>query len=122
MNEIVNGYKVFNSDWTCRDKQYTCPGKFEEDVDPDVCYRGIHFCKRAVDCFNYYKFDSDNHVAEVIAYGDVAEEGDKCCTNKLEIVRDLISENEDSKDRLDALVNSAIYLKVFHMYLSVFPL
>ena len=27
---IVNGYKVFNSDWTCRDKQYTCPGKFEE--------------------------------------------------------------------------------------------
>ena len=51
---VVNGYKVFNSDWTCRDKQYTCPGKFEENVEPDVCYHGMHFCKKAVDCFNYY--------------------------------------------------------------------
>jgi hypothetical protein len=30
MDKIVKGYKVFNSDWTCRDKQYTCPGTFEE--------------------------------------------------------------------------------------------
>ena len=27
--------------------------------------------------------------AEVIAYGDIAEESDKCCTNKLEIVREI---------------------------------
>ena len=85
----IKGYKVFNSDWTCRDKQYTCPGKFEEDVEIDVCSRGLHFCRKAADCFNYYKFDSNNHVAEVIAYGEVKEEGDKCCTNKLKIVREL---------------------------------
>ena len=35
--ENIKGYKVFNSDWTCRNKQYTCPGKFEEDVELDVC-------------------------------------------------------------------------------------
>lgn len=34
----VKGYKVFNSDWTCTPaegvkKQYTCPGKFEEEID-----------------------------------------------------------------------------------------
>ena len=85
----IKGYKVFNSDWTCRNKQYTCPGKFEEDVELDVCSRGLHFCKKAIDCFNYYDFDSNNHVAEVIAYGKVEEDGDKCCTNKLEIVREL---------------------------------
>ena len=28
---VVKGFKVFNPDWTCRDKQYTCPGKFEEE-------------------------------------------------------------------------------------------
>ena len=28
----VRGYKVFNPDWTCRGKQYSCPGAFEEDV------------------------------------------------------------------------------------------
>lgn len=70
----VHGYKVFNPDWTCRDKQYTCPGRFEEDVKLDVCNKGMHFCKKAADCFNYYRFDPDNRVAEVLAYGDVATE------------------------------------------------
>lgn len=86
---VVKGYKVFNSDWTCRDKRYTCPGEFEEDVELDVCHCGLHFCKKAVDCFNYYSFDSSNRVAEVIAYGEVKEKGNKCCTNKLKIVREL---------------------------------
>ena len=87
--EVVKGYKVFNSDWTCRGKQYTCPGKFEEDVTPIQCRRGMHFCKKAADCFNYYLFDQNNKVAEVIAYGEVSEEGDKCATNKLEVVREI---------------------------------
>ena len=86
---VVNGYKVFNSDWTCRDKQYTCPGKFEENVELDVCHHGMHFCKKAADCFNYYNFSSSNRVAEVVAYGEVREKGNKCCTNKLKIVREL---------------------------------
>ena len=85
----VKGYKVFNSDWTCRDKQYTCPGLFEEDVNPSVCNEGMHFCKNAADCFRYYDFDPNNHVAEVIAHGTVAEGEDKCATNKLEIVREI---------------------------------
>ena len=90
---VVKGFKVFNSDWTCspngNTKQYTCPGKFEEDITPIRCGRGMHFCKKAADCFNYYNFNPENKVAEVIAYGDIAEEGDKCCTNKLEIVREI---------------------------------
>lgn len=86
---VVNGYKVFNSDWTCRDKQYACPGKFEENIELDVCHNGMHFCKNAIDCFNYYRFNSSNRVAEVIAYGEIKEKGNKCCTNKLKIVREL---------------------------------
>ena len=85
----VKGYKVFNPDWTCKNKQYTCPGTFEEDVNPSVCNVGMHFCKNAVDCFRYYDFDPNNHVAEVIAHGTVAEGEDKCATNKLEIVREI---------------------------------
>lgn len=69
MNEIIKGFKVFNPDWTCspnrNTKQYTCPGKFEEDVTPVRCGQGMHFCKAAADCFNYYDFNPDNHVAEV---------------------------------------------------------
>ena len=86
---VVKGFKVFNPDWTCKNKQYGCPGRFEEDVTPSVCNEGMHFCKRASDCFNYYSFDPNNKVAEVIAYGEVSEEGDKCATNKLEVVREI---------------------------------
>ena len=86
---MVKGYKVFNPDWICLDKQYTCPGKFEENVDLNLCQSGMHFCKKTVDCFNYYQFDINNHIAEVIAYGEVIEDGDKCCTDKLEIVSEL---------------------------------
>ena len=86
---MVKGYKVFNPDWTCKGKQYTCPGTFEEFVNPSVCNVGMHFCKNAADCFRYYDFDPNNHVAEVIAHGTVAEGEDKCATNKLEIVREI---------------------------------
>ena len=86
---MVKGYKVFNPDWTCKGKQYTCPGTFEEDVNPSICNVGMHFCKNAADCFRYYDFDPNNHVAEVIAHGTVAEGEDKCATNKLEIVREI---------------------------------
>ena len=86
---MVKGYKVFNPDWTCKGKQYTCPGTFEEFVNPSVCNVGMHFCKNAADCFRYYDFDPNNHVAEVIAHGTVAESEDKCATNKLEIVREI---------------------------------
>ena len=89
MENIVKGYKVFNPDWTCRDKQYTCPGIFEDPGDISVCSKGMHFCKKAADCFNYYDFDPNNHVAEVIAHGKVLEGDDKCCTDKLEIVREI---------------------------------
>ena len=85
----VKGYKVFNSDWTCHGKQYSCPGTFEEFVSPSVCNVGMHFCKNAADCFRYYDFNPNNHVAEVIAHGTVAEDEDKCATNKLEIVREV---------------------------------
>lgn len=92
MSEIIKGFKVFNPDWTCspngNTKQYTCPGKFEEDVTPVRCGQGMHFCKVAADCFNYYDFNPDNHVAEVAAYGEVVEEGDKIGTrNSYEVLK-----------------------------------
>ena len=94
VQNVVHGFKVFRPDWTCdptgySPKQYTCPGKFEEEGELDVCGHGMHFCQTAADCFNYYNFDSNNKVAEVIAYGEVLTEGDKSCTDKLEIVREI---------------------------------
>jgi hypothetical protein len=85
----VKGYKVFNPDWTCRGFQYEVGKTYEENVKPSVCEKGFHFCKQAKDCFNYYQFDPNNKVAEVIALGDIAEKGDKCCTNIIKIEREI---------------------------------
>ena len=99
-NTKIKGYKVFNCDWTCKIngviKQYSCPGTFEEAVEPVLGQIGMHFCREAKHCFDYefeyahsYDFTLNNRVAEVIAYGTVIEGNTKCCTNKLEIVREI---------------------------------
>ena len=85
----VYGYKIFNPDWTCRDKQYTCPGEFKEDVKPMTCSAGMHFCPDLKDCFEYYQNNPNNHCAEVIALGEVVQDGNKCATNHLQIIREI---------------------------------
>ena len=69
-------YKVFNPDWTCRGFKYQVGETYEEDINPSVCDRGFHFCKKLADCFNYYNFDSDNKVAEIEALGDISDGDD----------------------------------------------
>lgn len=85
----VYGYKIFNPDWKCRDKQYTCPGEFKEDVNPMVCKTGMRFCSDLKDCFEYYKNNPNNHCAEVIALDEIVQDGNKCATNHLQIVREI---------------------------------
>ena len=86
---MINGYKVFNSDWTCRGFQYEVGQIYEHEGEISPCKSGFHFCKKAADCFGYYNFDSNNKVAEVEALGDIKTDGDKSVTNKIKIVREL---------------------------------
>lgn len=85
----MKGYKVFDSNWSCKGMQYKVGEKFEMIEKPIICMRGYHFCKKIVDCFNYYNFSPSNKVAEIEAYGDIVCEEEKCCTNKIKIIREL---------------------------------
>ena len=87
----MKGYKVFNSDWTCRGFQYNVGQVYEMDEKPICRNRGFHFCKKASDCFNYYSFNSNNKVAEVEALGDIDtnKNDSKCSTNKIHIIREI---------------------------------
>ena len=85
----VLGYKVFDPDWSCRGKQYEVGKSFEETGTIYVCGHGMHYCPKAADCFNYYSFNSMNKVALIMAYGEIETEGDKCCTNKILIIREI---------------------------------
>ena len=91
MGKSIKGYKVFNSDWTCKGYQYKVGGEYQMDEDIKICLRGFHFCERLVDCFGYYLFDSNNKVAEIEACGIIKKEenGNKSVTNHIKIIKEL---------------------------------
>ena len=99
----MKGYKVFNSDWTCRGFQYKVGETYEIDGKPTCCESGFHFCERLIDCFKYYDFDSNNKVAEIESLGDIDFENSKCCTNKIKIIEEL------SWEKVLTLVNTGNY-------------
>ena len=105
------GYKIINKDWTSlnRKKKYSCPGIFEEDVEPAVARIGLHYYPTMKDLMNEMSdcgiltnisvanrlrkhrimlvlvlgnIDTMN-VDEIICSINIA------CTNKLHIVREL---------------------------------
>lgn len=87
----MKGYKVFNSDWTCRGYQYEVGKTYEIAESPKCCKVGFHFCEKLADCFNYYLFDPNNKVAEIEAIGEIHfdDTNSKCCTNKIVILKEL---------------------------------
>lgn len=90
----MKGYKVFNSDWTCRGFKYEVGETYEMIDKPEICKKGFHFCEELKDCFFYYPFDCyRTKIAEIEALGDIeednSEETSKRCTNKIRIVREI---------------------------------
>ena len=86
----MKGYKAFNDDMTCRDKQYKVGETYQEDGELKICKHGIHFCERLIDVFRFYQpYPCGTKVCEVEVFGDVITDGFKSCTNKLKIVREL---------------------------------
>ena len=90
----MKGYKVFNSDWTCRGFRYKVGKTYKYEGEINICRAGFHFCKKLVDCFNYYTFNPKNKVAVVEATGRIIEEesnysNSKCVTDEIKIVKEL---------------------------------
>lgn len=90
----MKGYKVFNPDWTCRGFQYKVGETYRHEGEIGICKAGFHFCKKLVDCFNYYTFNPKNKVAIVEAIGGVIKEesnysNSKCVTDEIKIVKEL---------------------------------
>ena len=89
MGVTNRGYKVFDSDWTCRGFQYEVGKEYKHEGGIELCGSGFHFCKELVDCFNYYAFNPSNKVA-VIEYGsDTVHGEDKSVTASITIVKEL---------------------------------
>ena len=117
---MVKGYKVFLSDWTCQPggnfKQYSCPGMFEQDGKLEMCVNGIHFCKKLMDCFKHKQYYPGYKVAEVIAHGEVLERNGKCCTNKLEVVKEISPEEYLAIKKYTEALRKEIEQKMFEWW------
>jgi hypothetical protein len=70
--EVIKGFKGFDKDLRCRDKQYAIGETFTED-DTKLCEYGMHFCVNPHDIFGYYEAGNNNRFCEVEA-SDVSDE------------------------------------------------
>lgn len=65
------GYKGFDKDLKCQDKQYAIGETFEEP-SASLCKKGMHFCENPHDCFGYYN-PAESRYCKVYA-DDVSDE------------------------------------------------
>ncbi len=92
MADVIRGYKAFDTDadggLCCRDMAYEVGKSYTLDGRPMLCERGYHFCRRLVDCYNFYA--NDSRICEVEAWGTVIDGGSgKSVTDHIRIIREL---------------------------------
>lgn len=66
----VKGFKGTDKDMRCQDDyQYELGKQFDldEDIEPMVCSKGFHFCKKLENVFKFYKIGDGNRFFEVEA-------------------------------------------------------
>ena len=85
MSEIIKSYKGFNTDMTCRGKQYE-EGEEYEEHSAEACECGMHACEYPLDCFGYYPPGSSVY-HEVEQSGKISKNGDdtKVASSKMKI-------------------------------------
>ena len=88
----MRGYKMMESDMTCRGFQYEIGKEYSLEEKLQICESGFHFCENPFDCLEYYNnIKGDKRLFLVEVTGDVITEDNKSVTNKIKI-------NEEIKD------------------------
>jgi hypothetical protein len=86
----MKAYKVINPDWTCRGFKYEVGKSYHCDGKIKICSNGFHACEKAAKCFDYYDFNSSNHVCEVELSGEIiSDEKGKSCASDILIIKEI---------------------------------
>lgn len=80
--KVIKGFKGFNKNLKCHDKQYAIGETFTEEKTK-LCDYGLHFCENPHDIFKYYEAGSNNRFCEVEA-SDVSDEREKMIAKGLQ--------------------------------------
>ena len=70
----IKGYKGFDKDLKCRDKQYALNSEFKEDK-ATICENGMHFCENPLDILAYYPAGT-SRFTEVTGSGEISKKED----------------------------------------------
>lgn len=100
LTPVVEGYKIFNNDWTADQGGYDFKDPttgeavgtvHQADGEIVCCENGFHFCENPLDCLNYYPMVQWNKFAKVRGYGQIArhDEDSKIAVEILEIAEAL---------------------------------
>lgn len=87
----IKAFKVTDQNMQCRGFQFKIGKEYQSD-NPVRCGKsGFHSCLMAVDCFNYYNFDSKNRVFEVEIWGDYEDDyrDTKLSSQYIRLIREL---------------------------------
>ena len=84
------GYKLMESDMTCKGFQYKVDEEYFLEDKLVICKNGFHFCENPFDCLKYYdNIEGDKRLFLVEVLGKVITEDDKSVTNKIKIVEEI---------------------------------
>jgi len=87
---MVKAYKVTDKDMKCRGYQFEVGEEYTYDGDIKLCESGFHFCRKLVNCFNYYAFDPLNRILEIEIIGDIeGNPEDKEVTNNFKVIKEI---------------------------------
>ncbi len=91
VKQTMTFYKAFDKDLCCRKLQYTIGETTFVEGDIKMCVNGIHCCKQALSCLQYYRRD-DSRFCEVVPSGEMITEGNKTVCRSITVVRELTGE------------------------------
>ena len=87
--------KGFDKDLKCRNYQFEVGKVYDTGATGKLalCTDTVfHFCRNIQQVHEYYSCDRDNRYCYIRVLGDLVEDDDKCGSNKIEIVREIVAE------------------------------
>ncbi len=84
-------YKAFDEKLCCKKLQYTIGETTSVEGDIKMCKNGIHCCKEALSCLQYYSRDN-SRFCEVVPSDEMITDGDKTVCRSITVVREIVGE------------------------------
>jgi hypothetical protein len=102
--EKMKGFKGFDKNLKCRDKQYTIGVEEHEEV-AELCEKGLHFCENPHDVFSYYSAGDGNRFCEI----EADEVSDKKEDDSKRVAKRLLVKAEIDIVRICKIAVSAVF-------------